>query len=29
VVTVDITAVPGTTVPKLAFVVLDIVEVDV
>jgi hypothetical protein len=28
-VTVDITAVPGTTVPALAFVVLDIVEVDI
>jgi hypothetical protein len=29
VVTIDITAVPATTVPKLGFVVLDIVEVDV
>lgn len=28
-VTVDITAVPGTTVPKCATVILDIVEVDV
>jgi hypothetical protein len=29
VITVDIAAVPGTTVPKLAFVVLDLVEIDV
>jgi hypothetical protein len=29
VITVDITAVPGTTVPKLGFVVLDLVEIDV
>jgi hypothetical protein len=29
VVTVDVTAVPGTTVPKAAFVVLDIVEIDI
>ena len=29
VVTVDVAAVPGTTVPKAAFVVLDIVEVDI
>jgi hypothetical protein len=29
VVTADVTAVPATTVPKAAFVVLDIVEVDV
>lgn len=28
-VTLDIAAVPGTTVPKLGFVVLDIVEVDI
>lgn len=29
VVTVDLAAVPGTTVPKAGFIVLDIVEVDV
>lgn len=29
VITVDLTAVPGTTVPKGGFIVLDIVEVDV
>lgn len=29
VVTIDVAAVPGTTVPKAAFVVLDIVEIDI
>lgn len=29
VITVDVAAVPGTTVPKAAFVVLDIVEIDI
>ena len=29
VVTVDVASVPATTVPKAAFVVLDIIEVDV